>query len=145
VASMLVSVFLIGPAVKRFGERTSMLTGIAVSAMSAAWIALAYTGTLFLASIPLSSLGGLTSPSLMAIASREVDETQQGRLQGSLSSLQGIAMMIAPILLAEMFSTSIQRGGRPYSGVPFAFASLVLCAALAIAARATRPVLATGS
>jgi hypothetical protein len=48
-------------------------------------------------------------------------------------------MMIAPLVLAEIFSRSIQRGGRPYSGIPFAFASLVLCAALALASRATRP------
>ena len=140
VTSMLVSAFLIGPVVKRIGERRALLVGLAVSAASGMWIAFASTGMLFLINIPISSIGGLTSPSLMAIASRQAGESEQGRLQGSLGAVQGIAMMLAPLVLAEIFSRSIQRGGRPYSGVPFAFASLVLCVALALAARATRPV-----
>jgi DHA1 family tetracycline resistance protein-like MFS transporter len=140
VASMLVSAFFIGPVVTRIGERRSLLLGLAIGAASGLWIAFASTGTLFLLCLPISSLAAITSPSLMAIASRQAGESEQGRLQGSLSAVQGISMMIAPLLLAEIFSRSIQRGGRPYSGIPFAFAGLVLCAALVLAARATRPV-----
>lgn len=138
VASMLVSAFLIGPVVKRIGERRSLLVGLSLGAASALFVSLASTGTLFLLSIPISSLAGLTSPSLMAIASRHAGEAQQGRLQGALSSLQGVAMMLAPLVLAEIFSVSIRRGGRPYSGAAFAFSALVMCMALVLAARATR-------
>ncbi|HEY2896447.1 MAG TPA: TCR/Tet family MFS transporter, partial [Gemmatimonadaceae bacterium] len=137
VGSTITSAFLIGPIVKRIGERNAMLLGLSLSATSALVIALAYTGTLFFLSIPIASLGGLTSPSLMAIASRQASETEQGRLQGALGSLQGIAMMIAPLVLSQIFATSIQRGGRDYAGVPFAFTALVICTALVLAARAT--------
>jgi DHA1 family tetracycline resistance protein-like MFS transporter len=139
IGSTLASAFLIGPIVKRIGERMSLLLGLALAATSSLVVALAYTGTLFLISIPLASLGGLTTPSLMALASRQASETEQGRLQGALGSLQGIAMMIAPLVLSEIFAVAIQRGGKPFAGVPFAFVSLVLCAALLLAARATRP------
>ena len=81
----------------------------------------------------------------MAIASRQASETEQGRLQGALGSLQGIAMMIAPLVLSQIFATSIQRGGQTYAGVPFAFASLVLLMALLLAVRATRPARVTRS
>ena len=138
IGSTITSAILIGPIVKRIGERHAMMLGLALSATSALVIALAYTGTLFFLSIPLASLGGLSSPSLMAIASRQADETEQGRLQGALGSLQGIAMMVAPLVLSQLFAGSIQRGGRTLAGVPFAFTSLVLCAALLLAARATR-------
>jgi len=138
IGSTITSAILIGPIVKRIGERHAMMLGLALSATSAIVIALAYTGTLFFLSIPLASLGGLSSPSLMAIASRQADETEQGRLQGALGSLQGIAMMVAPLVLSQLFAGSIQRGGRTLAGVPFAFTSLVLCAALLLAARATR-------
>jgi MFS transporter, DHA1 family, tetracycline resistance protein len=138
LGSTITSAFLIGPIVKRIGERNAMILGLSLSAASALVIALAYTGTLFLLSIPLASLGGLSSPSLMAIASRQASETEQGRLQGALGSLQGIAMMMAPLVLTQLFSASIQRGGQPLAGVPFAFTSLVLLAALLLAARATR-------
>lgn len=138
VGSTITSVFLIGPIVKRIGERNALLLGLSLSATSALVVALAYTGTLFLLSIPISSLGGLTVPSLMAIASRQANETEQGRLQGALGSLQGIAMMVSPLVLSQIFAVSIQRGGRAFAGVPFAFTALVLCVALFLAARATR-------
>jgi DHA1 family tetracycline resistance protein-like MFS transporter len=138
LGSTITSAFLIGPIVKRVGERNAMILGLSLSATSALVIALAYTGTLFFLSIPLASLGGLSSPSLMSIASRQASETEQGRLQGALGSLQGIAMMVAPLVLTQLFSVSIQRGGQPFAGVPFAFTSVVLLAALLLAARATR-------
>lgn len=138
LGSTITSAFLIGPIVKRIGERNAMILGLSLSATSALVIALAYTGTLFFLSIPLASLGGLSTPSLMSIASRQASETEQGRLQGALGSLQGIAMMVAPLVLTQLFSVSIQRGGQPLAGVPFAFTSLVLLAALLLAARATR-------
>ena len=139
IGSTIASAFLIRPIVARTGERNALLLGLALAAVSSAIIAAAYTGTLFLVSIPIASLAGLTTPSLMAIASRQASETEQGRLQGALGSLQGIAMMTAPPILSEIFAVAIQRGGKPYAGVPFAFVSLVLCAALLLAARATRP------
>jgi DHA1 family tetracycline resistance protein-like MFS transporter len=126
----------------RYGRRPVVLLsnlGLSLAATSSLVVALAYTGTLFLISIPIASLGGLTSPSLMAIASRQASETEQGRLQGALGSLQGIAMMVSPLVLSQIFAVAIQRGGKPFAGVPFAFASLVTCAALLLAARATRP------
>ena len=138
LGSTITSAFLIGPIVKRIGERHAMILGLSLSATSALVIALAYTGTLFFLSVPLASLGGLSTPSLMSIASRQASETEQGRLKGALGSLQGIAMMVAPLVLTQLFSVSIQRGGQPLAGVPFAFTSLVLLAALLLAARATR-------
>ncbi|MDB4911536.1 MAG: transporter [Gemmatimonadetes bacterium] len=138
LGSTIASAFLIGPIVKRIGERDAMILGLSLSAASALVVAFAYTGTLFLLSIPIASLGGLTSPSLMALASRQVSETEQGRLQGALGSLQGIAMMVAPLVLSQIFAVAIQRGGRAFAGVPFAFTALVLCMALLLAARATR-------
>jgi DHA1 family tetracycline resistance protein-like MFS transporter len=138
LGSTITSAFLIGPIVRRIGERNAMILGLSLSATSALAIALAYTGTLFLLSIPLASLGGLSTPSLMSIASRQASESEQGRLQGALGSLQGIAMMISPLVLSEVFAVSIQRGGRTFAGVPFALTSLVVIAALLLAARATR-------
>ncbi len=120
-----------------------MILGLSLSATSALTIALAYAGTLFLLSIPLVSLGGLSTPSLMSIASRQASESEQGRLQGALASLQGIAMMISPLVLSEVFAVSIQRGGQTFAGVPFALASAIVIAALLLAARATRTLRAT--
>ncbi len=141
IGSTITSVFLIGPIVKRVGERNAMILGFSLSAVSALIVALAYTGTLFLLSIPIASLGGLASPTLMALASRQASETEQGRLQGALGSLQGVAMMLAPLAYSQLFAASIQHGRRAWAGIPFAFTSLVLCVALLLAVRATRSAL----
>lgn len=138
VGSTIASAFLIGPIVRRVGERSALLLGLSFGIASSIIIALAYTGRLFLLSIPVAALGGLTSPSFMAIASRKASESEQGRLQGALGSLQGISMMIAPIILSQIFAEAIERGGRDYSGAPFAFVALVMMLALILAARATR-------
>jgi DHA1 family tetracycline resistance protein-like MFS transporter len=138
VGSTIASAFLIAPIVRRIGERSATLLGLSLGALSAMIIALAYTGSLFYISIPIASLAGIATPSLMAIASRKASDTEQGRLQGTLGSLQGIAMMVAPLVLSEIFAVAIQGGGRAYAGVPFAFTSLVLCVALLLAARSTR-------
>lgn len=138
VGSMIASAFLIGPIVKRIGERKALLLGLSLSTVSATVITFAYTGTLFLICIPIASLGGLTTPSLMAIASRQASESEQGRLQGALGSLQGIAMMSAPLVLSQIFAVAIARGGKAYAGTPFAFVAVVLLLAVLLAARATR-------
>ncbi|MDQ2929746.1 MAG: TCR/Tet family MFS transporter [Gemmatimonadota bacterium] len=138
LGSTIVSAFLIGPIVKRIGERRALLLGLSFGIVSAIIITFAYTGMLFLLSIPIAALGGLTSPSFMAIASRKASESKQGRLQGALGSLQGISMMIAPIILSQIFAGAIERGGRDYAGAPFAFVALVIILALILAARATR-------
>lgn len=109
VNAAIASAFLIGPIVRRMGERRALLLGISLGALSSLVIAAAYTGALFYLSIPIASLGGLTTPSLMAIASRRASESEQGRLQGALGSLQGIAMMIAPLLLSEIVDARATR------------------------------------
>lgn len=138
LGSTIASAFLIGPIVKRIGEHRALLLGLSFGIASAIIITFAYTGKLFLLSIPIAALGGLTSPSFMAIASRKASESEQGRLQGALGSLQGISMMIAPIILSQIFAGAIERGGRDYAGAPFAFVALVIMLALFLAARATR-------
>ena len=139
VGSTVTSAFLIGPIVKRIGERYALLVGLSLGALSALVVGLAYTGTIFLLSIPIASLGGLSTPSLMAIALGKASETEQGRLQGALGSLQGIAMMIAPLVLSQIFAVAIRKGGRAYAGAPFVFSAFVLLLALLLAARSTRP------
>jgi len=62
---------------------------------------------------------------------------EQGRLQGAIGSLQGIASMVAPLLFTQLFAAAV----GPYRawnlpGIPFLVAGLLLVWALAIARRA---------
>ena len=73
---------------------------------------------------------------------RRVPPTEQGRLQGALSGLQGLTGLVGPTLFTLTFATFI--GPWRYlhlPGAPFLLAAALLAAATALAARVTRPAL----
>jgi DHA1 family tetracycline resistance protein-like MFS transporter len=76
---------------------------------------------------------------------RLVDATEQGRLQGSLASLMGLASLIGPALFTAIFAASVGGGGGgAVSGSPllpgaaFLAAALIILAGTVLAWRATR-------
>ncbi len=85
--SMVVQAALIGPFVKRFGERRSALIGFACGAIGFAIYGLAPTGYLSWLGIPLQAMWGLSDPSIQALMSRVVSPTEQGQLQGANTSV----------------------------------------------------------
>jgi DHA1 family tetracycline resistance protein-like MFS transporter len=138
VCSTIVSALLIGPVVARLGERRALLLGLVFMVASCALFGLMPSGALFLVGIPFGALAGLASPAMQSLATRRVDADAQGRLQGALSSLRGIAMMLGPLLFTQSFASALRAGGRPLSGVPFLLAALLLVGGGFIAHRATR-------
>lgn len=139
VCSTIVAALMVGPIVARLGERRALFAGLVFWALGSVAFALAPTGLIFLVGIPFASLGGLIGPSVQALTSRRVSASEQGRLQGALSSLRGIAMMLGPILFTQVFATGLRYGGRPLSGVAFLLEALLLLASLVVAQRVTRP------
>jgi MFS transporter, DHA1 family, tetracycline resistance protein len=136
VASMIVQGGLVGPVVQRLGEARSLIVGFACGAVAFTIYGLAPTGMAFLLGIPVGALFGLSYPSLQGLMTRRVGPDEQGRLQGALASLMGIAGVIAPVLYTQLFAAAIGRYralGVP--GTPFFLATLLLVAAIAIVRR----------
>lgn len=135
-ASIIVQAGLVGPAVRRLGEPRALLTGLACGAVAFVVYGLAPNGVVFLLGIAPGSLYGLVYPSLQGLMTRRVGPDAQGRLQGALGSLMGIAGVIAPVLFTQVFAAAIGpfRGvGLP--GAPFLLAALLLVAAMTVAGR----------
>ncbi len=138
VVSMIVQAGLVGRAVKRLGERRALLVGLAFGAAGFAVYGLAPNGWVYLFGIVVGSLFGFAYPSLQGLATRLVGPDEQGRLQGALASLMGIAGVIAPLLFTMVFAEAIGRFrnlGLP--GAPYLLAGLLLVGALVVATRAT--------
>jgi MFS transporter, DHA1 family, tetracycline resistance protein len=144
-SSMIVQAGLVGWSVKRLGARNAMLIGFGFGAAGYAIYGLAPTGALFAAAVPLSALFGLTYPSLQGIITKLVGADQQGRLQGALASVMGIAGVLAPLLFTQTFAVAV-KVVRPIHvpGAPFLLAGLLLLVAAGIAGRATRATGAVG-
>ncbi|MBK6349794.1 MAG: TCR/Tet family MFS transporter [Proteobacteria bacterium] len=139
-ASALVQGALVGPLVRRFGERRVMIGGLLAGTAGFMLYAFAPTGLWFVAAIPIVGLWGLAGPTSQGIMTRAVGASAQGELQGAMGSLAGIATVIGPTLFATVFAWSIRHGASWHvPGLAYALAGLLLCVAAIIAARATRP------
>jgi DHA1 family tetracycline resistance protein-like MFS transporter len=131
---------LVKPLVRLLGERRALATGLLFGAAGFAIYGLAPSGVWFLIGVPVMSLWGIANPSAQGIMTHLVDHTEQGQLQGALSSIMGIASVFGPGVFTETFADAIGRHldwGLP--GAPFLLASLFLVGATVIAWRTTRP------
>lgn len=140
ICSAIVQGGLVGPLVRRFGERKILLFGLICGAAGFLIYALAETGRVYAAGIPVFALWGLASASVQGLMTRLVDSTEQGGLQGANGSIIGIATMIGPMMFAGTFAYFI-GDNAPWHvpGAAYLLASLVLSAAALLAARVTHP------
>ena len=139
VSSMIVQALLIGPVVKRLGDRGALVLGLSFGTLSFVIYALAPEGWIFLAGIPFGALFGFVGPAMQGIATRAVGDNNQGQLQGALASLTSIATIIAPLLFTQTFALGIAMTSIPGAvGLPYALAAIFLFVALLLAWRQTQ-------
>jgi len=137
-SSAIVQGGLVGPMVRRFGERRVLLAGLLAGAMSFLIYGCAQSGRAFLAGVPFGALWGLAGPAGQGLMSRLVGPDQQGALQGANGSLLGVASMIGPVMFASVFSWFIGGGAAWHlPGAAYLLASLLLLLAAVLAARVT--------
>ena len=138
-ASALVQGTLVGPLVRRYGERRVLLGGLFSGAAGFAIYGLASSGALFVAGIPVVALWGLAGPAAQGIMTRHVSPSVQGELQGALGSLQGVATIVGPMTFAGTFAWSIGTGAHwRLPGAAYLLAGMLLVLSAVVVARATR-------
>ena len=130
---------VVGPVTKLVGERAALMLGLAFGVLGFLIFALARTGAEFWIGIPLMALWGLEGPAAMALMSRHVSASEQGRLQGANASVSGIANLFGPGLFTQVFAVAV-GGGREsaLAGAPLMVAALLLAAAGVLARFTTR-------
>jgi MFS transporter, DHA1 family, tetracycline resistance protein len=134
VCAVIVSGGLVGPYVKKFGERFSLVSGLLYGALGFAGFAFAWRGWVMLASIPLIGLWGVAGPAMQSLMSRRVDASSQGKLQGAVNSLRALTGMVGPLVFTQVFSTAISPAARFHlPGAPYYLASVLLVAAIVLA------------
>jgi DHA1 family tetracycline resistance protein-like MFS transporter len=132
VAQIVISGTLVGPVVRRLGERRSLFTGLFLGAAGFAIFGWAPKGWIFLAAIPLNALGALASPPSQSLMTQRVSPSAQGQLQGAMSSLRGVAMVAGPPMFSGLFAAFIAPG-RSFPGAPWYLAALLVLASLVVA------------
>ncbi|HXN94867.1 MAG TPA: TCR/Tet family MFS transporter [Candidatus Acidoferrales bacterium] len=140
VCAAVVSGALVGPFVKRFGERRSLLSGLLFGTIGFAGFAVATRGWMLMAVIPFIALWGIAAPAIQSLMARHVDPTAQGKLQGAINSLRAVTGMAGPVLFTQVFAVAISPRYRLHlPGAPYYLAALLLGASLLLAVYVTRP------
>jgi len=141
-ASIVVQGGLVGPVVKRLGERRAVLVGLSCGITGFLVYAIGPSDRSVWIAIPICALWGFYGPAAQTLLSQRVGPTQQGQLQGALGSVTGVASMVSPPLYTGVFAAAIEWRDRVPSllGAPFYVAAVLLLTALVAAWHATRPV-----
>ncbi|KUJ78695.1 TCR/Tet family MFS transporter [Ruegeria profundi] len=133
---------LIRPATRHLGERVTIIYGMVFEIVSFVLLAFLTNGFIALLLIPITAIGAVVTPALQALTSRATPDSQQGELQGVLTSLHALSMVISPLVMTTVFAQFIRPDATFYlPGAPFLLAMLLMCAGFAMFLRA-RPAVA---
>ncbi|MXV20439.1 TCR/Tet family MFS transporter [Deinococcus xianganensis] len=113
---------LIGPFIARFGDRRTIMTGLVSSILEFTVLSVARSGALLYASLVVGALGGLANPALQGLISRQVSETEQGRVQGAITSLNSLVAVVGPLLATAVYAYGLTHG---FPGAAFLMGALL--------------------
>jgi len=118
----------------RLGPGRTLLVGLAANLVAFAGLAVADSGWMAYALICFAALGALATPAFTGLMSNRAPDNAQGELQGMISSVAGLSMVISPFVMTQIFA----RFSGPdavimFPGAPFALAGGLILASLLIA------------
>ena len=127
---------MVGPVVKRLGERRTLLASLVLAVIGLALMG-TNNGIIFLIAAVIISLP-MYQASSQALMTRHVGASEQGELQGALGSVRGISMLIGP----SIFTLTFAQFAGPWRslgliGAPWFLAALLYVGSLLLAWRVT--------
>jgi DHA1 family tetracycline resistance protein-like MFS transporter len=119
------------------------LLGLLCASIGMTWYGIAWIGVLTWIGVPIAAFWGLFNATSQSLMSQRVSASEQGQLQGALSSVTAFAGILGPIFFATVFARSIDPAyGFDLPGLGYWLAGALLLAAFVLAAfltRQTRP------
>ncbi|MBV2360096.1 TCR/Tet family MFS transporter [Thalassococcus sp. CAU 1522] len=133
VAMAVVQGWLIRYIIAWLGTRGTVIYGLVFDVAAFGAIAFAPSGAVVLILTPLAALGAVITPALQAILSQEVGPQRQGELQGAITSVAAIAMIVSPMMMTSVFAAFTAPGAALFfPGAPFLLSILLVLVALAV-------------
>ena len=130
---MLVQGVLVGPLVKRWGDRKTMIFGLVGGGAGLAAFGLAPSGLWFTLALFPNALWGFAMPTLQSLMTRRVSESEQGQLQGANMSVASIAGIASPLFFGFVYAASLGDAPPiPHPGTSFVLAAAILLAGAVI-------------
>ncbi|WP_299676681.1 TCR/Tet family MFS transporter [uncultured Roseobacter sp.] len=128
---------LIRPVLRLLGERGTVIYGHLFDTAAFLALALVTSGTIALILTPLAALAAVITPALQGIMSKAVGRDAQGELQGALTSIMALAMIISPLMMTGTFAAFTDADAPAYfPGAPFLLSAGLILIGLAVFLRA---------
>jgi DHA1 family tetracycline resistance protein-like MFS transporter len=119
--------------VKRYGEWNAAVIGLVFCMVGFLGYTFAWQGWMVFVVILIACLEGITDPALRAITSAGVPSSEQGDLQGTLTSLSSLTSIAGPLMFSYIFATFSGPGATVhFPGAPYFAAALMTALGLVI-------------
>lgn len=93
---------LVRPVIRRIGERNAIIYGTAISAIAFLGYGLAPAGWMIPIIVVLGSIGGVSGPAIQSVVASTVSSSDQGKVQGALTSLMSLTNIVAPLFFTSL-------------------------------------------
>ena len=135
IMAIIVQGGLVKPVITRFGPRRTIVLATLISATAFAGYGLATQTWMIPWIIVFGSLGGLAGPAIQSLVTSTVDESNQGRVQGAITSLTSITAIAAPLFFNSFLFSYFVSEDAPtrLPGAPLLVGSLLQLIAAVIA------------
>ena len=113
----------------RLGERRAIIFGLGLAVLSSIAYGLAPQGWMIYVIIFISGLGGIAGPAAQGLISRNVSDSEQGAVQGALSSALTLTGVVGPLIATALFTYFVPRGvpgASFFAGALFTLIGLLL-------------------
>ena len=112
----------------KIGNEKSIYLGLFLYSIGLFLFAFATQGWMMFAFLVPYCLGGIAGPSLQAIISGHVSPKEQGELQGAMTSLMSVTMIVGPLLMSYVFSHFTKKDGSTiyFPGAAFFLGAILM-------------------
>ena len=117
----------------KLGEKRAVIFGFAISAIANVLYGLAPEGWMLYVILFVAGIGAIGGPAAQGLISRSVSAKEQGAVQGTLTSLQGLTAIFGPLIATNLFGYFISPqapiqlpGASFFAGAIFTFIGLLL-------------------
>jgi DHA1 family tetracycline resistance protein-like MFS transporter len=139
IMTVIVMAGLTGVVVPKLGERRAIIVGFLLMTFGFMGYAFATQGWMIYVALAVGSLGGIANPAVQSVMSRQAGPSAQGELQGAIASLNGVAAILSPIFMTQMFSYfSTSAAPVVFPGAPYLVSGVLVFLCVLICARAVR-------
>lgn len=118
----------------RLGNEKSTYVGLSLYALGLLLFAFANAGWMMFVFLIPYCLGGIAGPALQSIITGHVPPTEQGELQGALTSLMSATSIVGPLIMTNLFYYfTHDKAPVHFPGAPFLLAAILMFGSAIIA------------